>query len=446
MVCLRASRGRCFPANSPFTSTEPAAPVQSIMAKLNSHYLKLKAGYLFPEITRRVNAFCQAEPEKAAKLIRCGIGDVTEPLPLAVREAMHAAVDELGQSATFRGYGPEQGYDFLRKAIAENDYRSRGIEIQDDEIFVSDGSKCDCGNILDIFGHDNRIAVMDPVYPVYVDTNVMAGHTGAADSSGAYSGLLYLACTEANGFVPPVPEERVDLVYLCYPNNPTGAAATREQLTRWVEYALKQEAVLLYDAAYEAYIQDPDIPHSIYEIPGAENCAIEFRSFSKNAGFTGVRCAFTVVPKTLKCQSTSGEKQSLHPLWNRRFSTKFNGVGYVTQRGAEAVYSPQGKAEVTALISHYMGNATILREALLGAGLAVFGGDNAPYIWVKCPKGVSSWEIFDRILDQASVVITPGSGFGSAGEGYFRVSAFNSRSKAQEAADRLAAMDWSVAK
>lgn len=412
------------------------------MAHLNSHYLKLKAGYLFPEINRRVKAFTDANPEAAARLIRCGIGDVTEPLPLAVREAMHKAVDELGTSEHFRGYGPEQGYEFLRKAIAENDYRSRGLDVADDEIFVSDGSKCDCANILDVLGHENRIAVMDPVYPVYVDTNVMAGHTGAASDAGFYEGLVYLPCTAENGFMPDVPTEKVDLVYLCSPNNPTGAVATRERLEKWVAYALANDAILLYDAAYEAYITEPGVPRSIYEIPGARQCAIEFRSFSKNGGFTGVRCAFTVLPKELLCTSADGEKRPLHPLWNRRFSTKFNGVSYVTQRAAEALYSSEGKAEVAALVSHYMGNAKILREAVSVAGLTVFGGVNAPYIWVRGPQGATSWDIFDRVLNEANIVITPGSGFGNAGEGYFRISAFNSRVKAEEAARRFAAMKW----
>jgi len=412
------------------------------MARLNSNYLKLKAGYLFPEINRRVKAFADANPSGAARLIRCGIGDVTEPLPASVRRAMHNAVDEMGARESFHGYGPEQGYEFLRHAIAENDYRARGIEVADDEIFVSDGSKCDCGNILDIFGHDNRIAVMDPVYPVYVDTNVMAGHTGAGSDSGLYDGLLYLPCTAENGFVAAVPKEKVDIVYLCYPNNPTGATATREQLTAWVDFALANDAVLLFDAAYEAYINDPAIPHSIYEIPGARKCAIEFRSFSKNGGFTGVRCAFTVVPKELTCATSSGEMAPLHPLWNRRFSTKFNGVGYVTQRAAEALYSPEGTAEVKSLIGHYMENASILLEAARSCGLTVYGGVNAPYIWVRGPQGLSSWEIFDKVLGEANVVVTPGSGFGPAGEGYFRISAFNSRANALEAAARLSALDW----
>lgn len=412
------------------------------MAQLNSHYLKLKAGYLFPEINRRVKAFADSNPEGAARLIRCGIGDVTEPLPEAVREAMHKAVDEMGTRPGFHGYGPEQGYEFLRRAIAEHDFRSRGLEVADDEIFVSDGSKCDCGNILDIFGHDNRIAVMDPVYPVYVDTNVMAGHTGEADEKGLYSGLIYLPCTAENGFVPEIPQEKADIIYLCYPNNPTGATATREQLTAWVEYALANESVILFDAAYEAYISDPKIPRSIYEIPGARRCAIEFRSFSKNGGFTGVRCAYTVLPKDLECRSADGSKKPLHPLWNRRFSTKFNGVGYVVQRAAEALYSPAGRAQIGELVSHYMGNAAILREAATGAGLKVFGGVNAPYIWVRAPEPFTSWAVFDKMLNEANIVITPGSGFGPAGEGYFRISAFNSRANAQEAARRLAALNW----
>jgi len=412
------------------------------MTDLNSNYLKLKAGYLFPEINRRVKAFTDSNPEGAARLIRCGIGDVTEPLPAAVREAMHKAVDEMGERGGFRGYGPEQGYEFLRHAIAENDYRSRGLEIADDEIFVSDGSKCDCGNILDIFGDKNRIAVMDPVYPVYVDTNVMAGHTGEVDEKGLYSGLVYLECNAANGFVPEIPEAKVDLIYLCYPNNPTGATATRSQLTAWVEYALANDAVILFDAAYEAYIRDPEIPHSIYEIPGARRCAIEFRSFSKNGGFTGVRCAFTVLPKELNCRSASGEMIPLHPLWNRRFSTKFNGVGYVTQRAAEALYSPAGKEQVAALIEHYMGNATILRAAAEKCGLSALGGINAPYIWVGAPNNLTSWQVFDIMLQQAKIVITPGSGFGPAGEGYFRISAFNSRANVEEVAKRLERICW----
>jgi LL-diaminopimelate aminotransferase len=410
------------------------------MARINDNYLKLKAGYLFPEIARRVKAFCDANPEPAKRLIRCGIGDVTEALPQASLKALHKAVDELGNRDTFRGYGPEQGYDFLRKAIAENDYQ--GLGIADDEIFISDGSKCDTGNILDIFGKDNVIAITDPVYPVYVDTNVMAGNTGEADASGAYAGLVYLQCNSGNNFVPSIPRQKVDLVYLCYPNNPTGAVATREQLQAWVDYALANNTILFYDAAYCMFISDPQLPKSIYEIPRAQECAIEFRSFSKTGGFTGVRCAFTVIPKALQGTTASGEKKALHPLWSRRHSTKFNGVSYPVQRAAEALYSAEGKKEVAGLIGHYMGNAKILREAAEAAGLKVYGGVHAPYIWVATPKGLSSWEVFDRMLQEANIVITPGSGFGSAGEGYFRISAFNSRAKAEEAAARLKNMKW----
>ncbi len=412
------------------------------MAQLNSHYLKLKAGYLFPEISRRVAAFLEAEPSRAASLIRCGIGDVTEPLPAAAREAMHRAVDELGTREGFHGYGPEQGYAFLREAIAEKDYRARGIPIAPEEIFVSDGSKCDCANILDILGVGNRIAVMDPVYPVYVDTNVMAGHTGVADASGRYEGLHYLACGPGNDFMPSPPDYPVDVVYLCSPNNPTGAAITRERLAEWVAYALKHEAILLYDAAYEAYISRSELPHSIYEIAEARRCAIEFRSFSKNGGFTGVRCAFTVVPKDLALRADSGDRHPLHPLWNRRFSTKFNGVSYVTQRAAEALYSERGQSEIRTLIAHYMENARILRAAVESSGLVVYGGVDAPYIWVQGPEGASSWDLFDRVLREIGVVVTPGSGFGQAGEGFFRISAFNARDKAQEAARRFAGMKW----
>jgi LL-diaminopimelate aminotransferase len=412
------------------------------MACLNEHYLKLKAGYLFPEIARRVRQFSEEHPDQGKSLVRCGIGDVTEPLPPAVIEALHRAVDELADRETFRGYGPEQGYEFLRRAIAETDYRKRGILVEDDEIFVSDGSKCDCGNILDIFGDQNRIAVVDPVYPVYVDTNVMAGHTGPANSSGAYQGLVYLPCTKTNGFVPELPSEPVDIIYLCFPNNPTGAVATRAQLEGWVNYALSAGAIILYDAAYEAYITDPEIPHSIYEVPGALDCAIEFRSFSKNGGFTGLRCAFTVVPKALSALTSAGEKKALHPLWNRRFSTKFNGVSYPVQRAAEAIYSEKGRDQVRNLINHYLGNAEILAEALRSTGLEVFGGRNAPYIWVAVPSGYNSWQVFDKMLHDIQVVITPGVGFGAQGEGYFRVSAFNSRENAREVGRRFKEVAW----
>ncbi len=412
------------------------------MAYLNDNYLKLKAGYLFPEIGRRVKAFCDGNAVAAQRLIRCGIGDVTEPLPAAVTAALHKAVAEMGVRATFKGYGPEQGYEWLRAAIAQHDFRDKGLDVADDEIFVSDGSKCDCGNILDILGHKNKLAISDPVYPVYVDTNVMAGHTGEANEAGAYGKIVYLPCRPSNGFIPEPPKKHVDVIYLCSPNNPTGAAATREQLQAWVKYALEHKAVILFDAAYEAYISEPDIPHSIYEIPGARECAIEFRSFSKNGGFTGTRCALTVVPKSLNAQTKSGELKPLHSLWLRRTTTKFNGVSYIIQRAAEALYSDDGKAQVRGLIEHYMGNAKVLRTGARKAGLKVFGGINAPYIWVRTPKGVTSWQAFDKVLNDANVVITPGSGFGSKGEGYFRISAFNSRANAEEVSRRLQELKW----
>ena len=412
------------------------------MAYINENYLKLRAGYLFPEIGRRVKAFCDTNPDAAPEVIRCGIGDVTEPLPAAAREAMHSAVDDQGNRESFRGYGPEQGYEFLRHAIAENDYRAHGISISDDEIFVSDATKCDTGNILDIFGPNNRIAVMDPVYPVYVDTNVMAGNTGPPDDSGAFEKLNYMPCTKENSFVPELPGSPVDLIYLCYPNNPTGAVATRDALTRWVEYARDHNSIILFDAAYEAFIRDDAIPHSIYEIPGARECAIEFRSFSKSGGFTGVRCAFTVIPMDAAGKTTEGESRALHPLWLRRSTTKFNGASYIVQRGAEALYSEQGKEQVAGLVTHYMDNARILSEAVSSSGLTVHGGTNSPYLWVENPPGIESWAVFDRLLDEARIVITPGSGFGSAGEGYFRISAFNSRSNAEIAAKRLRALKW----
>ena len=409
------------------------------MAYLNENYLKLQAGYLFPEIARRVREFCDQDPKAAQRLIRCGIGDVTEPLPQAAVNAMKAAVEELAHRETFRGYGPVQGYEFLCGTIAQKDFRERGIEIADDEIFVSDGSKCDCGHILDILGPQNRIAITDPVYPVYVDTNVMAGHTGGACADGSYEGITYLPCTVENGFVPEPPREHVDLVYLCFPNNPTGAVATRAQLARWIEYAREHEALLLFDAAYEAYIGGPEISHSIFEIPGADECAVEFRSFSKIGGFTGVRCGFTVMPKTVLAKTEAGKKLPLHPLWHRRWSTKSNSVSYPVQRGAEALYSVEGRRQVAALIEHYMGNARILRDAARDAGFTVHGGMHAPYIWVETRDGKSSWETFDWMLRELNVVITPGSGFGSKGEGFFRISAFNSRESVEEVARRLRA-------
>ncbi len=412
------------------------------MAYINEHYLKLQAGYLFPEIGRRVNEFTQANPDAAARLIRCGIGDVTEALPTACVEALHSAVDEMANRDTFRGYGPELGYEFLREAIAQNDFSARGVNAGADEIFISDGAKCDTANILDILGHQNRIAITDPVYPVYLDTNVMAGHTGNANDAGQYEGIVYLPCTAENNFVPAFPAEKADIIYLCYPNNPTGATATREQLAGWVAYAKENDAIILYDAAYEAFIQDSDVPHSIYEIEGARDCAIEFRSFSKNAGFTGTRCAFTVVPKELTGKDAEGNEHGLHSLWARRMATKFNGTSYPIQKAAAAVYSEAGKTQVAELVAHYIGNAKILREAASASGLEVYGGTNAPYIWVKTPAGAPSWDIFDKVLNDASVVITPGAGFGSAGEGYFRISAFNSRANAEEVAQRISELNW----
>jgi LL-diaminopimelate aminotransferase len=405
------------------------------MVKINDHYLKLKAGYLFPEIARRVNTFAEAHPD--AKIIRLGIGDVTEPLPQACREAMIQAVQEMGDRDQFKGYGPEQGYGWLREKIAQQDFQSRGCDLDASEIFISDGSKCDTGNILDIFGKDNIIAVTDPVYPVYVDTNVMAGHTGEANEQGEYEGLVYLPVTAENDFTAPIPTQKVDLIYLCFPNNPTGATATKAHLQDWVNYAKANGSIIFFDAAYEAFITDPSLPHSIYEIEGAKDCAIEFRSFSKNAGFTGTRCALTVVPKTLTAKAADGSTVELWKLWNRRQSTKFNGVSYIVQRGAEAVYSPQGQAEVQALVNFYLENAQIIREQLTSAGLAVYGGINAPYVWVKTPQGLSSWQFFDQLLETVNVVGTPGSGFGAAGEGYFRISAFNSRANVEEAMQRI---------
>ncbi|MBD2161479.1 LL-diaminopimelate aminotransferase [Limnothrix sp. FACHB-1083] len=405
------------------------------MARINDNYLKLKAGYLFPEIARRVNAFAAEHPD--APIIRLGIGDVTEPLPEACRTAMINAVNDMGDRGSFKGYGPEQGYAWLREAIAQHDFQARGCDIDASEIFISDGSKCDCGNILDIFGNDNTIAVTDPVYPVYVDTNVMAGHTGDANDRGEYGGLVYLPISAENDFTAQIPSEKVDLIYLCFPNNPTGSVATREHLQAWVDYARSHGSIIFFDAAYEAFITDPAIPHSIFEIEGARDCAIEFRSFSKNAGFTGTRCALTVVPKTLKGQTADGTGVDLWSLWNRRQSTKFNGVSYIVQRGAEAVYSPEGQAQTKALVSFYLENAQIIREKLTEAGLAVYGGINAPYVWVKTPNGLSSWDFFDKLLHTCNVVGTPGSGFGAAGEGYFRISAFNSRANVEEATRRI---------
>ena len=405
------------------------------MVQVNENYLKLKAGYLFPEIAKRVKIYSQSN--KSAEIIKLGIGDVTEPLPRACIEAMGKALNDMGTIEGFRGYGPEQGYSWLREKISEHDFISRGCQISPEEIFVSDGSKCDSSNILDILGKDNSIAVTDPVYPVYVDSNVMTGRTGDSLENGTYQGLTYLAINEGNNFLPELPEKKVDILYLCFPNNPTGATITKKELKKWVDYALQNKSLILFDAAYEAFIQDNDIPHSIYEIEGAKDCAIEFRSFSKNAGFTGVRCAFTVIPKNLKGLSSTNEEIELWPLWNRRQSTKFNGVSYVVQKGAEAVYSPEGKKQVKGLIDFYMENAKIMKNKLQNSGYKVYGGDNAPYIWIKVPDQMTSWDFFDFLLQKVSVVGTPGSGFGLAGEGYFRLSAFNSRSNVLDAMERI---------
>jgi len=404
------------------------------MAKINSNYQKLAAGYLFPEIGRRVSAFSAANPD--AKIIRLGIGDVVLPLAKPVIDAVHAATDEMGRLETFKGYGPEQGYEFLREVIAEH-FQSQGADVSADEVFVSDGSKCDTGNIQEIFSLDAIVAVTDPVYPVYVDTNVMAGRTGTANASGRYEGLVYMPATAENGFNPAIPEERVDLIYLCSPNNPTGAVLSREALEKWVDYARANESIVLFDSAYEAYISEPGLVRSIYEIPGAREVAIEFRSFSKTAGFTGLRCAYTVVPRDLKARNEGGELVSLHALWNRRQSTKFNGVSYPIQKGAAAVFTPEGSAAVKETIAYYMENARIIREGLTEAGITLYGGVNAPYIWLKTPGNATSWEFFDLLLNKVNVVGTPGSGFGSSGEGYFRLSAFGVRENINEAVSRI---------
>ncbi|MBW2387829.1 MAG: LL-diaminopimelate aminotransferase [Deltaproteobacteria bacterium] len=407
------------------------------MARINENFRKLASGYLFPEIGRRVRAFAEANPD--ADIIRLGIGDVTLPLAPAVIAAMHDAVEEMGTDKGFRGYGPENGYDFLLDAIREHDYRARGVEIDADEIFVSDGSKQDSGNIQEIFGNDCTLLVTDPSYPVYVDTNVMAGRTGEIDENGYYAGITYLAATEENDFMPGPPSEAVDLAYLCSPNNPTGAVATRENLEAWVKWAKDCDAVILFDAAYDAFIQDDALPRSIFEIEGARDCAIEMRSFSKRAGFTGVRCAYMVIPKTVMGTTASGERVSLNQLWGRRHATKFNSVPYVIQRAAAATFTPEGRAQTAEQVRHYMENARLIREALAAAGFTTFGGEHAPYIWIRTPDGKSSWDFFDELLSQAQVVGTPGSGFGPSGEGYFRISAFNSREKVEEAIRRITA-------
>lgn len=401
------------------------------MFKINENYLKLPGSYLFSAIGKKVNAYSAAHPDK--KIIRLGIGDVTQPLAPAIIEALHGAVDEMGKAETFRGYAPDLGYEFLRNAIAENDYRARGCDIHADEIFVSDGAKCDAGNIQEIFSLDNRIAVCDPVYPVYVDSNVMAGRTGTYDNiAETWSNVIYMPCTEENDFAPEFPKETPDLIYLCFPNNPTGSTITRAQLQEWVDYANKAGAVIIYDAAYEAYITEEDVPHTIYECEGARTCAVELRSFSKNAGFTGVRLGAAVIPKDVKCGDVT-----LHSLWARRHGTKYNGAPYIVQRAGEAVYSETGKAQLKEQIAYYMKNARVIYEGLRSAGYQVSGGVNAPYIWLETPKGMSSWEFFDYLLERANVVGTPGSGFGPSGEGYFRLTAFGSYENTVAAIERI---------
>lgn len=406
------------------------------MTRVNENYLKLKAGYLFPEIGRRVRAFQEKNPNAA--IIRLGIGDVTRPLSEAIIAAFHQGVDDMAKANTFKGYGPEQGYAFLAQAIIDNDFAPRGVSIAPDEVFISDGSKCDTGNIQEIFGMDNVIAVTDPVYPVYVDTNVMAGRTGSIDESGRYRGIVYMPTIAENDFTPALPKEPVDLIYLCSPNNPTGAVMTRDALRAWVAYAQKNRAIILFDAAYEAFISDPEIPHSIYEIDGAKEVAIEFRSFSKTAGFTGTRCAFTIVPKALKAFTASGEPVSVNELWLRRQTTKFNGVSYPVQCAAMACYSDLGKQQLKDLVASYMHNAKLIRDGLTKSGFTVYGGVNAPYIWLKTPNAMDSWAFFDQLLEKANVVGTPGSGFGPSGQGYFRLSAFGSRDATEEALARIA--------
>ncbi len=404
------------------------------MALINENFLKLPGSYLFSDIAKKVKSYQITHP--AQRIIRLGIGDVTRPLPQASIEAMHRAVDEMAHAATFRGYGPEQGYDFLIEAIIKHDFAPRGITLSPSEVFVSDGAKSDTGNIGDILRRDNSVGVTDPVYPVYVDSNVMSGRAGNLDG-GKWSNITYLPCTAENNFIPSIPDKRIDIVYLCYPNNPTGTTLTKTELKKWVDYALENDTLILFDAAYEAYISDEDVPHSIYEIKGARHCAIEFRSFSKTAGFTGMRCGYTVVPKEVTAATLTGERFPLNPQWNRRQCTKFNGTSYVTQRGAEATYTPEGQQQVRETIGYYMQNARIMREGLTRAGYTVYGGINAPYLWVKAPEGMTSWKFFDHLLYAANVVGTPGVGFGPSGEGYLRLSSFGNREDCEEAIDRI---------
>ena len=404
------------------------------MAHVNENFLKLPGSYLFSDIAKKVKAYQESHPDK--RLIRLGIGDVTRPLPQASIEAMHRAVDEMASKSTFHGYGPEQGYDFLIDTIIKNDFEPRGIELSSSEVFISDGAKSDTGNIGDILGLDNKVAVTDPVYPVYVDSNVMGGRAGQLNGK-QWSDITYMPCTAENNFIPSIPSNHIDVIYLCYPNNPTGTTLTKAELKKWVDYALSHDALILFDAAYEAYIREDDIPHSIFEIEGAKRCAIEFRSFSKTAGFTGVRCGYTVIPKEVTATTANGERVALNALWNRRQCTKFNGTSYITQRGAEAIYSKEGKQQVRETIDYYMENARIMREGLTAAGIQVFGGKNAPYLWVKTPEGFTSWQFFDHLLNEANIVSTPGVGFGPSGEGYLRLTAFGQREDCIEAIQRI---------
>lgn len=405
------------------------------MALVNDNYLKLPGSYLFSEVAKRVERFKASHPD--AQIIRLGIGDVTKPLVPSVIKAMHEATDEMSSAESFRGYGPEQGYNFLIENIIKNDFLPRGVELDIDEVFVSDGSKSDAGNIGDIFGVDNIVAVMDPVYPVYIDTNVMAGRAGTLLETGHWSDLVYIPCTADNAFTPSLPDTHVDIIYLCFPNNPTGTTLTKKELQEWVDYAIENKSIILFDAAYEAYITEEDVPHSIYEIERAKECAIEFRSFSKTAGFTGTRCAYTVVPKQLKGYATDGTEVSVNKMWNRRHCTKFNGVPYVIQKAAEAIYSEEGKQQVKEVINYYLGNAKIIREGLERKGFVVVGGVNSPYIWLKTPDGYNSWNFFDYMLNTLHIVGTPGSGFGPAGEGYFRLTGFGTRENCLAAIERI---------
>ena len=411
-----------------------------MVVKINENYLKLKSSYLFVEVARREAEFIKENPD--ADIIKMGIGDVTKPLVPAVVEAFSKAVDEMGDADTFMGYGPEQGYEFLAKAIIENDYNKYGIDLDTSEVFISDGAKCDTGNIQEIFGIDNKIAVTDPVYTVYVDTNVMAGRTGEMQDDGMYEGLTYIKCNAENGFVPELPSEPVDIIYLCYPNNPTGTTLSRDQLKVFVDYAKENKALILFDAAYEVFISEDDVPHSIYEIEGAKEVAIEFKSFSKTAGFTGTRCAYTVVPKELKGYDSEGNEVEINPLWNRRQTTKFNGASYPVQKAAEATFSPEGQKQIEEVVDYYMANAKVIRESLTDLGLEVYGGVSSPYIWVKAPNDMDSWAFFDLLLNEANVIGTPGSGFGPSGEGYLRLTAFNTLENTKEAMDRISKLEF----